>query len=1268
VKARPPFVLSPSRLARFFFHECERHLRYHATPSALRESEGVPPRPHDTSPVTRAILEGGYEWEERVIEERLGTQARIAPGKGPLRERAHSVQATLGHLADLGPGEYIYQPTLAPPRSFLEEYGLTELVELPPCRPDLIQLRADGDEPARLRVIDVKASDALKGSHRVQTALYTMVLRHVLTDASIARRADTSKSGVWLYERPEPESVELGPMIALLDGFLRDRLPRILEAPIEDVPWHLFFRCEWCEYFSHCREEAERTQSVSKIPYLSVGGRTYLREAPWEGGSPIHTLDELKSLLGSEGADSCLSACGSLNGRAARLSNAVQALESGEVVAHGGSSAALPRGESVSLVLTLQREPLSGRIYAAGFRRLKGKQVFGDGARERTFVAESPDACDEIRRNFVRSLHEELLALHRYNEGREWRDQKSLQTYVFDSYEYTLLDDLLLESLDDASVAREALQLLFLYQGESLTAAEEHPEENIPFPVVVLSSTIRELVALPGPFSIRLEDASRALPAPNFDFRYRPSELFSFELSNALKSDALFLAWNRERAEAVDWIRRELRQRLIATGAIVDGLRSACEGRLFAWPPKFLLPGAVDYASPELSRLDFVVRYESFMRALAVRQDRARPLEERLIDGTSVHLSYQAGGRWRVLSHLDTTLVSENAGWCDHLLTPADEQGERAQMGYDDHRYRRANWAPRRSGVRLASVDRVEADTSTQRVTQLVLELREAPDQQPFQRGDEAFLHQRFVDFTSDRIVDRLREIDGEPDADFVRLLRDPAGLAAPWAGTGEVERRLAEAADRPGFTPSQRGAFRSLSSRRLTLVWGPPGTGKTHFLARALLRSIDAHRLGGVAQRVAVTAFTHAAVENLLAEIRDLRAEEGVREVDVFKLDGVRTTRGQGLRAVAAEEAANLPRGKSLLVGGTVYSLRKLMARGCQTFDLLVVDEGSQLKLGELALGMTALGRGGRLLLAGDHLQLPPISQGTYPEPEEGLGGLEGSAFSYLRDRDAPSDAFTCQLLENWRMNATLCRFPAETLYGERYQPVGPDVAARRLRLDQAVSREAGPAHELAEWLLDPAWPLAVGVLEDVRATAENRVEAALVAALSTRLRARLRSDDGRLYPDTPEGDQKFWKHGLFIVSPHHVQIRAIRDALHAERGWKAPPFVDTVDKMQGQQCDAVVVSYGVSDPDTALSEVEFIYSLNRLNVSATRARCKCIVFLPRPLLEPSFDLLQNERATAGLAHMHSLLAFCRRNGESRSHSLEWLGSSGSLTVFRAR
>ena len=140
-------------------------------------------------------------------------------------------------------------------------------------------------------------------------------------------------------------------------------------------------------------------------------------------------------------------------------------------------------------------------------------------------------------------------------------------------------------------------------------------------------------------------------------------------------------------------------------------------------------------------------------------------------------------------------------------------------------------------------------------------------------------------------------------------------------------------------------------------------------------------------------------------------------------------------------------------------------------------------------------------------------------------------------------------------------------------------------------------------------------------------------------------------------------------MVSPHHVQIRAIVAALEERRGWSHPPFVDTVDKMQGRESQAVVVSYGVADSDYALREGEFIYSLNRLNVSLTRARAKALVFLPEPLLQPPISAFGREDILAGLDYMLSLERFVSTHGEEQIFTtVPGLPDDARLRVVRAR
>lgn len=129
--------------------------------------------------------------------------------------------------------------------------------------------------------------------------------------------------------------------------------------------------------------------------------------------------------------------------------------------------------------------------------------------------------------------------------------------------------------------------------------------------------------------------------------------------------------------------------------------------------------------------------------------------------------------------------------------------------------------------------------------------------------------------------------------------------------------------------------------------------------------------------------------------------------------------------------------------------------------------------------------------------------------------------------------------------------------------------------------------------------------------------------------------------------GDAELWGKRLFMISPHHVQLVLLRRYLAELKSWDVAPFVDTVDKMQGQERDAVIVSYGVADVEYALSERAFIYSLNRLNVSITRARMKSVVFLPRPLLEPPIQALDNDDVAEGIAFMQGLRLRCEKRND---------------------
>lgn len=1163
--------------------------------------------------VLELLQSGGYDWEQKVVEEHLCGRVRIAPGDSPLTDRHFTTKAFLELLPSLKDGDWVYQPSLQPGKLVHERFQLNEeLLEFPACRPDLLHYK-DG----HLTIVDVKASEALKASHRVQVAFYALILELILQQAQSEIRADRSQGGVWLYETDQPEFFSLGPSLTILERFLESELEPLLAQELSQAFWHLTPSCEWCEFLPHCREEAVRTKHVAQVPGLTPGGGRFLRDQ-----LSIGTMPELYKVLERGNTEKLLAGCGSLQGRARRLRKAVQSLLTNKVMNHGGSSPSLPVREDIRLILTVQKEPVSGRIYAAGFHRQGGANLFGQEANIWLETASAPEECGALQASFLRALFSELRKVHDHNGKLSYQDRLTLHVYSYDNFEQALFEQLLMEHLHNPEYTRLATRLMLYFQNETVADSKHHPSQEVPHPLVSLESLIREMLVLPEAVNFQLQSALKHL-APEGMETQRFREKFHYQFNGALKASPILRVWESGESRGLGQLKREMLRRLEGCSELLDYLRLEVSAKLFTQPRRFQFPGFRQFRHFELSRLSFVARYEALSAARAIRRERARPYLERVQSGVTISLAKLDESKWKVLSRLVDTHFDDGGGFLSFLLSPVGAEGDKAQMAFDDFREKRS-FNCNVPLLQLAGIKSKRVDEDSSLVVELELKTDQPERLQEIPVGARYHLNPRFTDFTTDQQLNSLAQWDELPGGLLFRLLREPHKLDP----TGEATPSCPE-----GLTHSQRRALNQVWTQTLTLVWGPPGTGKTHFIVEAI-RSFLSYRNGF---RIGVTAFTHAAVENVLSKFVPLNMDCPVKKIRRVRSEG------SGIESIGLKAIKSLS--SSFLVGGTVYDFAKAMKNGLPDLDLLIVDEASQMKWGELSLALGALKRGGRLMLAGDDLQLPPILAGTYPSTADEKPGLEDSIFAYLRSRDIGEQKYTCQLLECWRMNRTLCQFAAETLYGEEFRPATSGLADQKLELDE------GP-HAL-DALLSPEYPLVVCILENVQAAQENLVEAALVADLCCQIRSRT---------DSSLDDQRFWKEKLFVVSPHHLQIRAIRSALAERRNWNSKPFVDTVDKMQGQEAECVIVSYGVSDRETALMEAEFLYSLNRLNVSVTRARSKCIVFLPRPLLTPSFELLNTEKAVEGLGHMLNLVRYCQTHGEKLVPE-----SGPEMTVWRA-
>lgn len=345
-------------------------------------------------------------------------------------------------------------------------------------------------------------------------------------------------------------------------------------------------------------------------------------------------------------------------------------------------------------------------------------------------------------------------------------------------------------------------------------------------------------------------------------------------------------------------------------------------------------------------------------------------------------------------------------------------------------------------------------------------------------------------------------------------------------------------------------------------LIQGPPGTGKTKVLAR-LVRQLLAQKPDA---SILVTSFTHRAIDHALEAV----IESKVNRAMVVKISA-HPPDGNIPHAFNAADPPFANRGGPIVIGATPFVLAKRAAN--VEFDWVIVDEASQMTLPLAVMAMVA---GKRWIFFGDHKQMPPVVQSIPPEE-----AIRASVFGVLQQ-----GGYTTTLTTTYRLNDTNARWPSATFYRGALRPEAVN-AGRRLRLP-VVPRGF-------EGILGPD-PAAVFVQCNHRrstTSAPEEIEAAarIVAAL-----------DGVSFPLSEIG----------IVVPYRLQARGIKQALargHISRERRAALVADTVERMQGQERDVVIVSLTTSSVAFVEQIADFLLRPERLNVAITRPKSKLIV-----------------------------------------------------------
>lgn len=421
-----------------------------------------------------------------------------------------------------------------------------------------------------------------------------------------------------------------------------------------------------------------------------------------------------------------------------------------------------------------------------------------------------------------------------------------------------------------------------------------------------------------------------------------------------------------------------------------------------------------------------------------------------------------------------------------------------------------------------------------------------------------------------------------------------------------------------PWLNPTQEQAVNEvLRAKDVAIVHGPPGTGKTTTLVEAINetlmresqvmvcaqsnmavdwiseklvdRGINVLRVGNPTRvNDKMLGFTYErrfeshpdypqlwAIRKAIRELRQHRK----RGSDSFhqKMERLKS------RATELELRINAQLfGEARVIACTLVGSANKLLDG-QRFNTLFIDEAAQAL--EAACWIP-LRRVSRVILAGDHCQLPPTVKS--------LAALKAGLGVTLMERVTATQPSVVTLLKvQYRMNEAIMRFSSDWFYGGQVKSA-PQVSHRGildydnpfLWIDTAPLEEEDDSPVYHEQFVGESFGRV------------NKAEANLT--IST-LRDYLEK----------VGKQRFMDEqvDVGVISPYRAQVQYLRSLIKATPELK--PFrraitVNTVDGFQGQERDIVLISLVRSN---AAGDIGFLKDLRRMNVAITRARMKVII-----------------------------------------------------------
>ena len=1293
-----------------------------------------------------AAAQAGDDWEnillERLIED--DTCEVINLKKNPdYKVTLDDTVKVLKSLDNKKKTVYLYQACFGTTASFEEKY-LSKLnvgdikVSLSKMMfPDFIKAEYKReDDKFLLTVIDAKNASLLKIGAEIQIALYVKILKEIIKDYGINNcYVNEDEAIVWNREKITDNCLEhvfkLQDALKEIDDLFDNKLSEICKTLASSrtgsqiqkkLDYRISQKCEYCDNFATCKNHCIDEGNVRLMPYMSIEAQNRLKELIENGSLEDDTIESVGELLDSN-PDLLTQDCSfwkNAKNNWNAYENGLKSFYDGKMerFPKNGTSISFPVNQNFSLILTAQQDVTSGRNYAYAWLLKPGRgfDIWNLGFNEKGFVSiyESSEVSpgkgkyydsviakeptekefDMVDKVFVESIYELLRRISEFH----LQDKRKLQCYVMDDYErdnienalYNMLENR--DSIEEQDLIEKVMAILFWLQGERMvTDSSQQAEEIVENPLSVLTTEISKLYVLSEGVAYNLKETA-GIFSPKFNFDNDNSFYFG-TLTNVVEGSFVLSAWkDKDKASKkrrLESIASHLRKRLFVEDAIICEIQKDASTKvniinLSAWPAQYYLQKPKYPNYPEIARLDFENRYEQLLSYHAIRIARVAGVQNAIDNGSILWLEYTGeDDKFRILNN-ENYIGKE---WFTAWLCEDTPENRTQVMLLRDVEYTKRKSAYYQKVFNVKDTAFYPMDSES--------------DYNYEDDGKDAFVHFEckqgagFIPVKGKKYLffEVYSDSNGVKTEVGLANLVDRQSLLEPkkyscktdvkWNEAVEKECSKYWLIDNYEFSHSQKQAFIHLMEQNLTVLVGPPASGKTDFIARALITITNFYKAKKKRNfKILVTANSHSAIENVLLKLDKMLGYGNVGNIKLFKttkFDDPKAFEGKSVELLLDGEVLNkLGFDEIQIYGMTSWSVYKEFHKNGQSccFDMIVMDEASQVRAMDAFLDLECSDKMTRFLLVGDDDQLPPIIAGKYKEIE-GEKYIHGSVFHMFLTGLGLEHSDIVKLSDNFRMNGVLCKYPSKKLYGPEYKAYNDKIKY------QKISLKKKSVDELMCYLLDDEYPLVFCELSGI-AREQTGAEVELVTKLIEELwnnqlnkdTGNLASDDGNFWRDITKDDGTFLEGACGIISPHHEHINRLKTNVSSKLGLNRKDiFIGTVDKLQGKERKAVIVSYGVSESEKIKSESEFIFSSNRLNVSMTRGKAKTIIFLSDAIAEPNLTtniMTANDTALRkGINFIHGFSEYMKKpeDGETLKHKeFEYVIGDITLNVWKKK